>query len=38
VDKYPSLPAAYNRHALLQELEGHVLASGEVVGTFTGAP
>jgi Raf kinase inhibitor-like YbhB/YbcL family protein len=38
VDKYPSLPAAYNRHALLQELEGHVLASGEVVGTFMRAP
>jgi Raf kinase inhibitor-like YbhB/YbcL family protein len=38
VDTYPSLPGAYNRHALLQAIEGHVIAAGEVVGTFARAP
>jgi len=38
LDTAPSLPAAYNRHALLKEMEGHALASGEVIGTFARAP
>ncbi len=33
-----SLPAGFNRHALIEAMRGHVLAHGEIVGTFAKAP
>jgi Raf kinase inhibitor-like YbhB/YbcL family protein len=38
LDTAPNLPAAFNRHALLKSMQGHVLAKGELVGTFAKAP
>lgn len=39
LDFVPRVPGSgYNRHALLKAIEGHVLASGEIVGTFARAP
>jgi Raf kinase inhibitor-like YbhB/YbcL family protein len=38
VDNVPELPSGFNRHALLKSIEGHVLAKGEIVGTFAKAP
>jgi Raf kinase inhibitor-like YbhB/YbcL family protein len=38
LDTVPELPSGYNRHALLKAIEGHVLASGDLVGTFARAP
>ena len=39
LDTVPRVPGGgYNRHALLKAIEGHVLASGELVGTFARAP
>jgi Raf kinase inhibitor-like YbhB/YbcL family protein len=38
VDKVVQLPSGFNRHAVLKALEGHVLAKGELVGTFAKAP
>jgi Raf kinase inhibitor-like YbhB/YbcL family protein len=32
------LPSGFNRHALLQAMQGHVLAKGELVGKFARAP
>jgi Raf kinase inhibitor-like YbhB/YbcL family protein len=38
LDAVPQLPGAYNRHALLKAIDGHVLAAGELVGTFAKEP
>lgn len=32
------LPSGFNRHTLLKRMEGHVLAQGTLVGTFSKAP
>lgn len=32
------LPSGFNRHALLEAMEGQVLAKGELVGTFAKQP
>jgi Raf kinase inhibitor-like YbhB/YbcL family protein len=34
LDTQLALPDGYNRHALLKAMQGHVLAKGELVGTF----
>jgi hypothetical protein len=34
LDTTLDLPDGFNRHALLQAMRGHVLAEGELVGTF----
>jgi Raf kinase inhibitor-like YbhB/YbcL family protein len=34
LDTELSLPAGFNRHALLVAMQDHVLASGELIGTF----
>lgn len=34
LDRMLNLPAGYNRQALLDAMRGHVLAKGELVGTF----
>jgi Raf kinase inhibitor-like YbhB/YbcL family protein len=38
LDKTLSLPSGFNRHALLEAIEGHVLAQGDLVGTFAKEP
>lgn len=38
LDTTLDLPSGYNRHALLKAMEGHVLAQGDLVGTFARAP
>jgi Raf kinase inhibitor-like YbhB/YbcL family protein len=38
LDTRLELPSGYNRHALLKAMQGHVLAQGELVGTFARAP
>ena len=35
VDIPLNLPAGYNRHAIIEAMKGHVLARGELVGTFS---
>lgn len=34
LDTRLDLPDGFNRHALLQAMRGHVLAEGELIGTF----
>jgi Raf kinase inhibitor-like YbhB/YbcL family protein len=34
LDTELDLPRGFNRHALLEAMKGHVLATGELVGTF----
>jgi phosphatidylethanolamine-binding protein (PEBP) family uncharacterized protein len=34
LDTPVALPAGFNRHALIEAMKGHVLAHGEIVGTF----
>ncbi|HLU05483.1 MAG TPA: YbhB/YbcL family Raf kinase inhibitor-like protein [Woeseiaceae bacterium] len=38
LDKELDLPSGFNRHALLKAMEDHVLAEGELVGTFAKEP
>src|SRR5262245_30852636 len=38
LDTIPNLPSGFNRHALLKAMQGHVLAKGDLVGTFAKAP
>jgi Raf kinase inhibitor-like YbhB/YbcL family protein len=38
LDTVVKLPSGFNRQAVLKALEGHVLAKGELVGTFARAP
>jgi Raf kinase inhibitor-like YbhB/YbcL family protein len=35
LDVRPTLPVGFNRHTLIRAMQGHVLAKGETVGTFT---
>jgi Raf kinase inhibitor-like YbhB/YbcL family protein len=38
LDTALSLPSGFNRHALLEAMKGHVLAEGELIGTFAREP
>jgi Raf kinase inhibitor-like YbhB/YbcL family protein len=38
LDAKLSLPSGFNRHALLRAMEGHVLAKGQLIGTFAKQP
>jgi Raf kinase inhibitor-like YbhB/YbcL family protein len=38
LDRTLSLPSGFNRHALLQAMQGHVLAKGDLIGTFARQP
>jgi Raf kinase inhibitor-like YbhB/YbcL family protein len=38
LDRTLNLPTGFNRHALLEAMEGHVLAKGDLVGTFAREP
>lgn len=38
LDSVLSLPTGFNRHALISAMSGHVLAEGELIGTFAKAP
>jgi glucose/arabinose dehydrogenase len=38
LDTALSLPSGFNRHALLEAMDGHVLAKGELIGTFAREP
>ncbi|MFL6550395.1 MAG: YbhB/YbcL family Raf kinase inhibitor-like protein [Povalibacter sp.] len=35
LDTHLNLPSGFNRHTTIKALQGHVLAKGEIVGTFT---
>jgi Raf kinase inhibitor-like YbhB/YbcL family protein len=38
LDRTLDLPSGFNRHALLEAMKGHVLAKGDLVGTFQRQP
>jgi Raf kinase inhibitor-like YbhB/YbcL family protein len=38
LDTKLDLPSGFNRHALLKAMKGHVLAEGDLIGTFDKAP
>jgi Raf kinase inhibitor-like YbhB/YbcL family protein len=38
LDNRLTLPSGFNRHPLLKAMEGHVLAEGQIVGTFAREP
>lgn len=38
LDTVLTLPAGFNRHALIEAMRGHVLAKGELVGTYQRRP
>ncbi len=35
LDSRVMLPVGFNRHALIRQMQGHVIAKGETIGTFT---
>jgi Raf kinase inhibitor-like YbhB/YbcL family protein len=35
LDTRLNLPTGFNRHTLIKAMQGHVVAKGEIVGTFT---
>ena len=38
LDTVPQVSGPYNRHTLLKAIEGHVIARGDLIGTFARAP